>query len=54
MVTVQQDQAIVNGVTAPLLLEEYQPISSVWTGTDSDLLEVMLRFYPVIDPTPHS
>jgi SAM-dependent methyltransferase len=24
----------------------YQPIASVWDGTDADLLEVMLNFYP--------
>ena len=41
-----------NGVSTPTLLDEYRPISSVWTGTDSDLLEAMLRFYPVIHPAP--
>ena len=30
----------------------YQPISSVWEGNDSDLLETMLKFYSVIDPDP--
>ena len=30
----------------------YQPISSVWTGKDCDLLDEMLRFYSVIPPDP--
>jgi hypothetical protein len=30
----------------------YQPISSVWEGTDTELLELMLEFYPSIKPDP--
>lgn len=30
----------------------YQPISSVWLGSDTDLLETMFSFYPSIDPEP--
>jgi hypothetical protein len=30
----------------------YEPISSVWQGTDGDLLEAMLNFYASIDPEP--
>lgn len=30
----------------------YRPISSVWTGSDGDLIEEMLRFYPQIPPDP--
>ena len=30
----------------------YEPISSVWEGTDGELLEAILRFYPTIPPTP--
>lgn len=30
----------------------YKPISSVWEGSDSALIEVMLNFYPTIPPTP--
>lgn len=30
----------------------YQPISSVWTGSDSELLDQMLDFYPSIPPDP--
>jgi len=30
----------------------YQPISSVWEGSDGELLETMFRFYPSIDPEP--
>lgn len=31
---------------------QYQPISSVWEGSDSKLLEMMLQFYPSIPPEP--
>src|SRR6266849_6201600 len=30
----------------------YEPISSVWEGSDSGLIEVMLNFYPTIPPEP--
>ena len=30
----------------------YQPLSSIWTGSDSQLLDKMLEFYPVIEPDP--
>jgi hypothetical protein len=30
----------------------YKPISSVWEGSDSGLIELMLNFYPTIPPTP--
>lgn len=30
----------------------YQPLSSVWDGTDGDLIEAMLDFYPSIKPEP--
>lgn len=30
----------------------YEPLSSVWEGNDGDLLEAMLKFYPVIPPEP--
>jgi hypothetical protein len=30
----------------------YQPLSSVWEGSDGDLLEAMLNFYPTISPEP--
>ncbi len=30
----------------------YKAISSVWMGSDNELLEEMLSFYPVIDPDP--
>ena len=32
--------------------QTYQPLSSVWTGSDSELLDAMLDFYPVIPPDP--
>ena len=31
---------------------EYEAISSVWEGTDGELLEAMLSFYPTIKPEP--
>ena len=30
----------------------YAPLSSVWEGTDGELLEAIFRFYPTIDPEP--
>lgn len=30
----------------------YQPLSSVWDGSDSELLEQMLDFYSIIGPAP--
>jgi len=30
----------------------YQPLSSVWEGTDAELLEEIFRFYAVIPPEP--
>jgi hypothetical protein len=30
----------------------YEPISSVWNGTDGELLEAMFAFYASIDPEP--
>ena len=30
----------------------YEPITSVWTGSDSDLLDMMLDFYSAIEPDP--
>ena len=32
--------------------EQYQPLSSVWEGSDAELIEDMLRFYPSIPPEP--
>jgi ParB family chromosome partitioning protein len=33
-------------------LSRYEPLSSVWEGTDGDLLEKMLKFYATISPEP--
>lgn len=30
----------------------YQPLSSVWQGSDGELLEAMMNFYPTIAPEP--
>jgi hypothetical protein len=30
----------------------YAPISSVWEGTDGELLEAMFSFYAAIEPEP--
>ncbi|HET9713420.1 MAG TPA: hypothetical protein VFP64_16115 [Pyrinomonadaceae bacterium] len=35
-----------------LSVASYQPLSSVWEGSDGDLLEAMLNFYPTIPPEP--
>src|SRR5438132_6877723 len=31
---------------------KYEPLSSIWEGSDGELLEAMLGFYPTIDPEP--
>lgn len=31
---------------------KYQPLSSVWEGSDGELIEAMLRFYATIKPEP--
>jgi hypothetical protein len=31
---------------------KYEPLSSVWEGSDGELLEAMLSFYPSIEPEP--
>ena len=36
----------------PPVKQGYQPISSVWEGSDGDLIETMLQFYPSIDAEP--
>ena len=35
-----------------LAVATYQPLSSVWEGTDGELLDEMLSFYPNIEPHP--
>jgi hypothetical protein len=30
----------------------YEPLSSVWEGSDGDLIEAMLNFYATIQPEP--
>ena len=32
----------------------YEPISSVWEGSDGDLLEAMFGFYATVPPEPRS
>src|SRR5229473_2195847 len=39
-------QVSLNGIST------YEPISSVWEGSDGDLLEAMFRFYAAISPEP--
>jgi len=47
---------ITNGTTKPLFPSNgestYDPLSSVWEGSDGELLEAMLDFYPSINPEP--
>jgi hypothetical protein len=47
--TVREAARRSTGDTKPLA---YRPISSVWEGSDSELLERMFRFYPVIPVEP--
>jgi hypothetical protein len=37
---------------APVAPSSYVPISSVWEGSDADLLEAIFNFYPTIPPEP--
>ncbi len=34
------------------VVTSYKPLSSVWEGRDAELLEMMLSFYPAIEPEP--
>ena len=43
--------AATNGQT-PEATAKYLPLSSVWEGSDQDLLEAIFGFYPTIDPSP--
>ena len=46
---------LLRGVEEPQLAiedDQYRPLSSVWEGSDADLIEQMLRFYPSIPPEP--
>lgn len=52
MVIAEHQQTSLDQITPPANLDEYRPLSSVWTGSDADLLEEMLSFYPTIDPSP--
>jgi len=45
-------QIPVNGNGNGHAVSTYQPLSSVWEGTDGELLEAMLNFYPTIPPNP--
>jgi hypothetical protein len=40
------DEPVSNGTA------RYEPLSSVWEGSDGELLEAMFSFYPTIDPGP--
>ena len=39
-------KSLVNGAST------YEPLSSVWEGNDTELIEEMLSFYPTITPSP--
>lgn len=41
-----------NGKQNGTIASTYAPLSSVWEGSDSELIEAMLSFYPTIAPTP--
>lgn len=38
--------------TAGRAKSDYRPLSSVWEGSDGELLEAIFGFYPVIEPEP--
>lgn len=40
------------GALLPNGASSYMPLSSLWEGSDGDLLEAMLQFYPTIPPEP--
>lgn len=40
------------GSMSPNGASTYEPLSSIWEGSDADLLEAMLKFYPTIPPEP--
>lgn len=39
-------------VSLQIVKKTYQPLSSIWHGSDADLLTAMLSFYPTIKPSP--
>lgn len=39
-------------IVSPNGESNYKPLSSVWEGTDGELIEAMLNFYSVIQPNP--
>ncbi len=45
---------LLNSSSAPALFQAfgYEPLSSVWEGSDGELIESMLDFYATIDPEP--
>jgi hypothetical protein len=47
---VEQSLQIPAGTSAKA--SSYEPLSSVWQGSDGELLEAMLKFYPTIPPEP--
>jgi hypothetical protein len=57
-IVVEAEEVMGNGLTQSVIdfglvdkpKESYQPLPSVWEGDDSDLLELMLNFYPRTEP----
>lgn len=47
-----QDRKTHDRKTLDVATGTYEPISSVWEATDSELLEAMFAFYATIDPEP--
>jgi hypothetical protein len=41
-------------ILSPNGASSYEPLTSVWEGSDGDLLEAMLKFYPTISPLAQS
>lgn len=47
-----QAAVALTSILSPNGASSYKPLSSVWEGSDGELIESMLNFYPVIPPEP--
>jgi hypothetical protein len=44
--------ALAQDALSPNAASSYEPLSSIWEGSDGDLIEAMLKFYATIPPEP--
>ncbi len=49
---IRQKTLLGSNGSSPKGAGKYEPLSSVWEGSDGELLEAMLSFYPSINPEP--